>query len=647
MSLLADYLQTTVNDFRGAWLLIEPSDVPITNALLAQNVEYLPGLVKTRFGYSSVMNTGDQINSMFSWISPTFTGLTSYLAFLSAAGPNLGINLIKTDGTGLNHLYVPAGIPVGASFATGGYRLFIATFNSIGQGTDQGRVYSSPTIFNNGGTDTLFLPPLGYIPVVGNGGAGSVTAGVHQIGYLLTTRNGFTTSPSPVSGATFTAVSHTSPGATTMTVSITPTGTWPESYITAQIIMTIAGGTQFYIVPSAAGGSAGIAYGTNFPTTFTIDIDDGTLAADGVDATPFFDILTQLNITLRPSVILNYSSRMVYIALDSYGQSAAFISEINDWQHLTADQNVIYLPGNLQIITAFVLYNTLYLVGPHWTYSVQDNGGVPVTWASPQLIDNSIGTLAPLGVTVNAAQGIAWICDTDGLYLFSGGAYGTLPISYYQQPDWRRGQWGSVAATVQVIDNRDHKRVQAIVPLDAGTTTPNYILSWDYSRGLDPQSVNYSLDFFTDYNPSSIVVIPGPTSGILEDWIGPGDTLHPIMQRNHGTEPNPYRDNGQVIQSAFQTAYLPPLDAVVWRHSGDKFRLSGQGTTYITARGLDGSDAVTLNVVPETTYAAKLYLRRYDLLSEVATLTFVTHDLDAWFQLSQLTHYYSLFVIQR
>ena len=409
-------------------------------------------------------------------------------------------------------------------------------------------------------------------------------------------------------------------------------------------------GTQYFLVPSANGGfGMGFVPGTTNPVTWTINIDDGTLAAIGTDATPFFDILTQGQGgtgPFNPSWLGNYSNRMVYVGLDQLGQQTLYVSNIDDWQHLTQDQNVIYLPGNLPITACFVLYNTLYIVGPHWTYSVQDNGQAPVTWASPQLIDSSVGTMAPLGTTVNASQGVAWVCDVNGLYLFSGGAFGTLPISYYQTPDWNRINWEGAATTVQVVDNRDHKRVYVIAPLD-GATSPNFILTWDYSRGLDPQSINYSLDSITGYNPSSVAVVQSPTTNHLSDWFGPSSVGQPIISRNIGVEPQPYSDLGQPVLSLYQTALLPPLQAAIMRHSADHLRLSGQGNCYFTVRGLDGQPVALPPVQLTEGYPAKLYFERYDLLSEVATVTLSTLDLNSWFQLSQLTHYYSLFTLQR
>ena len=41
-------------DFEGAWTLLEQSDVPSNGALYARNVEFVPGIVKVRKGFSIV-----------------------------------------------------------------------------------------------------------------------------------------------------------------------------------------------------------------------------------------------------------------------------------------------------------------------------------------------------------------------------------------------------------------------------------------------------------------------------------------------------------------------------------------------------------------------------------------------------------------
>jgi hypothetical protein len=653
MSLLRNWQQIDIKDFKGAWLITEPGDVPLTNAQLSQNVEYWPGYVKTRLGYTKAYALGDIFLSMFNWRAPSFYGQTVYLAYLAASGStNTGMNLMAVNNGSVTNLYTPAGTPVGAAFATGGYRLFMATygisptafsdFNIIG--TDGATVYSNTNVeIINGGLDYAFLNPPTATMSAADASTGIVTAGVHQIVALFTTRNGFTTIPTPQP-----AFSHTAPGGEQLNVTLTPSGTWSNSWNSVQLAMTQAGGAQFFIIP---GSSAVVPRGSSTPIVINVNIDDGTLALDGTDATPYF---TKLTGNLNAWFVGAYSNRMFYLALDDVGVNTCYMSNLNDFQTIYQATSVIYLPGQLQMTCAFSLYNTLYLVGPHWTYAVQDNGGEPVTWAAPQLIDSQIGTLSPQGVTVNAAQGIAWVASVAGLYMFSGSAYNLRPISYYQTPDWNRINWS--AGRVQVVDNKDRWKVHVLAPLD-GATVPNFIMTWDYSQGVDPESVKYSLDSLQDFNPGAMAVVqnvPGTAASAvtyLEEWLGPGDTTaNPLVRKALETDPNPYRDVAQPILSTYQTAMLPELAGTIYQHHADQIRIMGNGNVYINVKGVDGQtqwpQAGSYPLTVEE-FPGKLYYILYHLINEAASLQLSTSDLDAWFKLSQIQHYYSPYVTNR
>lgn len=651
MAIWNDFLQVVVKEFRGSWLTLEPGDVPPANGLLAQNVEYLPGLVKTRLGYGSVQNPGDSVLSMRTWLAPSFSGITSFLMYLAGAGStNTGINQMTLSTGAVSNLYNPAGSPVGAIFDFGGVRVFIATYNAAGLGSDSGRVFTPTSVAINGGLDKLFAPPISVAPVITNNGAGLVTAGSHSFGYLIITRGGLTVAPSPVDITnTFVPTVFVAPGGTQLLFSITTT--WPTYASSIQVIMTTAGGAQYLMVP---GGTAGVLGGVTSTANIGINISDGVLAASGTDATPFF---SQIAISggldpFKPSFLINYSQRMVYVGLDAIGTYTLFVSDQNAYQSISLARNVVYLPGQLPIVACFSLYNVLYILGPHWTYAVQDNGGNPVTWASPQLIDGQVGTVSPQGITVNAAQGVAWVAATDGLYLFAGGAYSTRPISYYQATDWGRINW-AVGGQVQVIDNKETHQVLVLAPLD-GAATPTHVLAWDYTRGLDAESVNYSLNNFSAYSLGSIGKVQNDSTKHIETWLGPSDHTLPILRQNSGIELNPYRDNGQPILSVYQTSLFPSLMPAPVQHHGDMFRLEGFGNTYITAYGLDGQVQKVLDVLNENLYPAQQFLRPYHLISEAASLVISNQanpplpgDTDNWFQLSEITHYFTNFISKR
>jgi hypothetical protein len=663
--MLQDYTPTELAEFLGPWLTTGPNafeagDVPPGRGLMAQNVEYKPGQVRTRYGFSAVSSLtglGDAFVGMDGWLTPTLgNGETEFLVYLAnSASAHPGFVIADPSSVfSLNPLYVPAGSYVASMIAPAGSRVYLQSLDLNGNGTDAPRVYSQTTISSTGGLDPLFQPPITAATFsYADGGTVSpnlgVTVGPHNFGILLTTRNGYTGAPGPGTGGL--NDSGFVPSQFTVTIAgdaldVTVLATWPADAVGISLIMTTTDNlAQYYLVP---GGTAAVTGGTTSSVIINVSIDDGTLAATATDATPYFDLFNTSIGTIRPSYIGEYSSRMVYISPDPEGVNSIFVSDPNNYQAFALSRSVIYLPGTRQALSAFNLYGNLYIVGPHWTYQTIDNGGDPVTWPSPQLIDGQIGTLSPNGITVNASQGVAWVADVDGLYMFAGGAFAQRPISYYVKSDWVRINWLGAAATVRVVDSKDTQRIHVLVPLD-GATTPNFVMTFDYSRGATPETINYSLDSYNGgaYNPGAICIFQSPADHHIEVWLGPSATSGHVLHQNDGTLANPYRDDGGVIVSTYQTGLLPRLTFNVLHHVGDHLRTTGNGNLNLTATSLDGTIAKSLATISLTASPTAPPLRFYHILSEAATLTLNVNTLDANFVLSALTHYSKELVIFR
>ncbi len=645
MSTLIDFEPFSVEDFRGPLLPTsrDPSTSAPNVAQLAQNVDYIPGQVKTRYGYATIANSpdtlGDVIYSMANWIFNYLGTPKNILAYYTPSGAHPGINTYDLVARTLTNLYNPAASK-GASFAFAGTRLMIATFDANGNGSDQGRVYSYGV-----GADKLFSPPIQATPVLSETLPGVVTAGVHNIGYLILTRNGYTVSPSPVNGSgTFTPATITSSGGQNLHVSISPIGTWPSYSQSISLLMTTATNpNRYFIVPGSTLTAIG---GSGLTVTFDINISDDTLAASGVDATPYFNLLSQDqsgNGPFNPSVVLEYNNRMVYIT-NWGGVPTIFVSDRDNYQQLSGANNPVFLPGQRVATTGFVLNRELYILGPHWTYMLSDNSNYPVTWARPQLIDSQIGTLAPLGATANPAIGCAFVANTEGLYVFRGGFYDSLPLSYWQRSDWKRINWAA-GARVQVICNHDLKKVYVLAPLDSATN-PSHILTWDYTQGLDAESVNYSLDSLANYAPGAIAPVQN-TSQVVETWLGPPSGSLPVLRYQNGTEAQPYRDNNLAIASTYQTGLMPGVNRGLLSNHAVKLKIKGNGNLYVTVNELDNSHSITLPTIDLSQASGRELLRRYWLVSESVSYTLSTVDLDANFALFLMKHYFKPHAIQR
>ena len=462
-----DMLVRELSAFEGAWLRLDPENVPVNKALLAQNVSYTRGQVATRYGHTVMFTPADAAwTSMYNWLLLYLGANHNWLVWYAAG---VGVRQIDLDNLGWGATtLIPQTSAYAAYFAGAGSRLYTAYYDSHGVGMAGGNVYAWGV-----GADPLFAGPMAS--TFGGGSepyAGVVTAGIHRFGYLLQTRNGFTTTWCPVSGGTFTPYSFQASGNKSLVLSMTANlPTWASQL---QVIMTTAADLNtYYVVPGAV---MQVPAGVNgWPFSFpAISISDSDLA-QCTDASTFANRLTcdiNGNPPFYPSVIWPYSGRMGYITRDGAGYPVTYFSDPSDFQSINAATSGVYLPGNLPQVAGAALRGVGYIFGPHWTYAVTDNGNVPAEWAEPQLVDGSIGTLSPTGVCLNAAQGFLWVADESGLYCFQGGVYPSLPVSYYQDPDWRRINWAAAAA-VQVLDDKNNKRVEVLAPLD-GATTPSH-----------------------------------------------------------------------------------------------------------------------------------------------------------------------------
>jgi hypothetical protein len=638
---IPELTEAEVRAFPGAITYRDPYNVPANEgALQSRNISYLPGQASSRLGHSATsISAVGPTKALFNWL-------------FVAVGAEVSVVIAYLPGTGVvsYNLSVPSVLTVmtqtgayGASFAAGNQRLFAAFHNSSGIGIAGGRVY-----IWNVGDDPLFASPVTYVPAISQTFSGNLTAGTKRLGYLLTTRSGYTTAACPAPGPNgFNPVSFTAVGGKSATVVITPSGSWPTYAASIQIIMTTSiNENQWYIVPGTITNVSG-----SVPATINVSISDADLAATGTDATPYLSILCSSGSTppFFPSVVFPYSTRMGYIALDAAGVPTIYLSEPNNYQFITADQHAIYLDGEQRPITAAGMRGVCFIFTKTGTWSTEDTGDVPVTWPSPQAVDLNIGTPSAHGVSANSAVGYMWVASERGLYLFQGGVYPDKPVSFYQTDVWQRINWSGAPAAVQVIDDVKNKKVIVLAPLD-GATTPNYELTWSYLEGITADTVNFSLWQITNYNPGCGGTVFNPATGQNEVWYGPS-VAGPFLRQNDGSETNPYRDNGAAINASYQTGLIPgpttppgsSHSAVVSNFSGAHFRLTGEGSVSMSVSNEDGTQTVTPASSPLAIVKnpGKEYLTWWFLRAEQEAITLSSNAIDAHWTLSLIRAYYS------
>lgn len=454
--MLSDGINTTVIDaFNGSITRLDPYAVDQSHGLYAQNCGYLHGQVGKRYGHTAMFTLTDgAVTAMYNWFFVFGSVDVSVIAYYA---PSVGVRTLNQIGVTVQTVMAVTGA-AGAIMVASGERLYAAFYGPTGRiGFAAGEVYGW-----NLGADVLFAAPMTSTVTCAETTSGVCNAGTRRIGFLPTTRNGFTTKLSPAPSDLFTPVSFTSTGGHNIAVTIT--GTLPAYMVggTVQIVMTtVANLNRYFTVPLATASAAN-------PNVINVSISDDDLTATGTDVTDQMDLLTTSVFgtpPFLPSAIFAYSNRMGYVTMDASGAPVIFMSEQNDYQHITADQHGIYLSAQAQPVQGFELRGVCYVGATDGFYSTEDNGDLPVTWTPPQKVDGSIGILSPTCLFVNPAQGYALVASQHGFYIFQGGTFPALALSYYQQSDWGRINW-NVSTRVQVADDQVNKRLIVAAPLN-------------------------------------------------------------------------------------------------------------------------------------------------------------------------------------
>jgi len=611
--LYAGISEVEASAFGGAVTRLEPYSVPQSKALYAQNIQFLRGEAETRYGHTPKFQLVDgAITSLANWFFVFGGTPVSVIAYYA---PSVGVRVLNQLGPTLNTIMTVTGA-AGAMLIPNAERLYVAFYDSTGRlGAAGGRVYGWDL-----GDDPLFAAPIQNAVTAVETGPGFCTAGDHRIGYLTTTRNGYTGTLQPVDiSGVFTPLTFNAAGDSTIQVTIS--GTLPSYLIGGliQIVMTTASNpNQYFAVPGATSLPAN-------PTVINVSISDDDLAATGTDVTDHLSILTSSVGGVPPffpSAIWSYSSRLCYAALTADGFPVVYISDPNDYQFLTLDQHAVSVEGQQQVVAGFSLRGVNYMACTSGFYDNEDNGNVPVTWTPPQRVDGSIGILSATCVYANPSAGYALVASERGFYLFQGGLFPPLPLSWYVDSDWSRINW-MVPTQVQIAEDTNIKEFIVIAPLtttvlavtgsgpytvttsnnphlypsglvvkiDGVSGTPaitvtgdktftipggagaptvggmiypqtaSHRMKFNYAEGDTPETIGYSIDSFTSYRAAAVAVIRTLSTLLPEVYYAPAANGF-LIRKNDGSEANPWRDcdlagNPAAINCLYETALFP------------------------------------------------------------------------------------------
>jgi hypothetical protein len=715
MSLLSDWKFRELGNFGGSWLNKDRSMIDTRGAIEANNVEYSTGSVGTRYGFQDtpIFSSVDVVE-MYNWLAPfsQINGIYEDNCLVTATDFQSGqlfVKAINLSGQGSNNSTM-GGIMVhpsgGGSHQVGGATILTVGMNLFAAVSDlnqdayapavAGRMFKDPasgepTIQGVGaltgidpGLCAAFPGPCMYAPAISISAGLYTTPGTHRFGYLIEYVTGFTTRVSPDNFTTaIPTVDTFAPmfvSAGTVKITLPFIANWAPVQMTGIVAISIVMTTttnlnQYYVVPGSRTLNDGVA-----AVSIDVDISDADLSSKGVDATPYLYWLTRSanNSVLNPVSpfavrhLVLWGDRIAYLANvpDNQGNliDALYVSERNNYQAITMDQHILQLPGQKIITTMFRMGTVNYIVGPHEIWGVSDNGDVPVTWSAPGLVDGRHGTLAIHGVEVAPSGDRAWIADTVGLYLFTGGPILDLPISYYQTPDWHRINWDA-ACTLRIKDDSGARQVCISVALD-GATKATHIMIFDYTYGLTPETVRYSLNFIRmdggtlPQQPIGAIELvrnnlpdQGLNIGRVELWVAlwgdnadTGNGAIPFLRHMSSADASPFRDRTWSIDSRWSGPPLPGRDmglSVMQHHHGFHARLRGMGTITPVVWDVDAKNSFICRTctLSETPDEDELFFA--DLLNELAYVTLETKVIDSYFRLAFLRWYHTPYVMQR
>ncbi len=635
MSVLFSYQKEQLENFRGTDSRSEQTNVVQPWGLVAKNVEYGPGLVKTRPGtYSKSDANVVSPNSLISWYNPAAN--KSYLAWVRPGAQAL--YTAPYDGASTTY---SIGVTFGyyGALAPYGDKLYLSLVD-INMNAAEGFSYVIPT-------DALPGPyqaargPLSTaqfsISQVATPVASGMTAGTRYYAVRFITKSGYITRPGPLQagiyGKTYSTVDlayflSANAANDSIVITLTPATTWPADIVGAVLLVTTTNNLARLLYAPVA--NAAITPGSATPVSFTaLAVADGVLAqqSDALDAEQLWSRDVVANPPFHPRYMFAAGDRMVYLLGKSNNipGPGIVISEPGSPETFSLDFHLRALPSNLEPITGFYYQGGIYILGHNFTYVFTDTGGYPVTWPNPRLVSGSIGTSVFGGISVDPS-GNCLVAHQSGFYLFQGGQYATLPISYYQEAEWSDIIWAK-AGTPQpfgIVEDRANQRIYVC----CHTNTNGYCLYvWDYIEGITPDRVKFSIwTFPTGYDPTSITLVQNfgdAVSSLIRNhlWIAtPAGKF--LLQKELGNA-NPYTDDGNIIDSRYRGPYLP-FDSpyLVNYHAGLEVRVLGSGILTPRAYGYDDVRSQVLSPITLSTSPGLAYTRLMDLRNEGCSVEF-------------------------
>lgn len=679
MSLISGLTPSEISDFLGANYRGEASDVRPPWLLRAQDVEFEEGYIRSRRGfYEGVipLTAGQPVSGFCHYM----LGPASYI-FTTRHNAGTGActlehSLYNAVPGGSSTLRAADGL--GAVFAGIGNRMYYAAYDpDYEEGT-------FGVVLNFDGSPSfgyVWAPPLDltYVaawtrtPSLAATTTGlAATPGQHNLAFGFITKTGALTRPNIYAnltvGTSFAPMSASPSVGQKITVTLTPDAghTWPNHYDKIFLLATTTRNLErYFIVP---GTEQTVPNGTTTTITMDLDIQDAALNL----ATPFDDYMYTMYTgqfsasaqPIKPYYIFNCGERLGYFFKDaSFGYAMAF-SRPGEYEYLTFDRHVRFLPQRAKPIAAKWTQGAIYIFTENGTFALTDTGDDPVTWPPERSVSDKIGVSQPYALSLDRS-GNGFVAHSLGLFPFNGGSYSAVPLSYLVNEDasntftgWNKTVWSmSSGAMVTVADDAVNHRVLVNVPATSGFE----LHSWNYLKGTGPTQVRYSNIRIGGSVPSFIAIAQNngdahSATRRQQLWMAPGigNWILNCPSDELGGTSIKFRDTinatNYPINPFVWFPFLPerPHGASEHEHHFIQLRIKGVGSVYIEVKSVD--EAMTTGALLQalSTGPARDLFFGFSMVSMSASarlsLSNVAGD---WFELSHFAHYWAPYALKR
>lgn len=580
-STLIEHTKIRINKWKGLYSRGKYDAVPPGYQSVADNIQFLEGEVKTRFGFElSFAKEGlvrsfryDRLNEASRYIVLTSSG--SLYDSLYPADPLItNVSFVDFSAVNINNrVYI--------SFHNRTIGLagsYIYVYEGDGPGTLRFAAGAAPSGFTLG--------------VATSGSSGDLEEGTYLFAVAFETESGFITAPGPAIFAEYSAPGDFSVDFSNIPVG--PAGTVARRILATQTIVDYNGnqfGYEFFFVPDGR-------IADNVTTTLTSSFfsDDLVTSADYL-----FD-----NLPLLPAALgmTTYGNKMVFWT----GDHDIWFSKDNDpetFDSTNGFQTVDKSNLSSGVTNGIEFRGQFYICKRNGTYLTTNNTNDPITWGISD-VDRAVGTeIFGIGRLKDARGSNVnrfFIADYSGAKVFESGSFRDPNFSYNIQSIWDRIN-KDYFNLVQVDHDEENQIVYIAVPLDAATAI-SHILVANYQEAFDRfgliagAGVRWSI-WSVPWQITSVAINENTaTEAILTITCSTGG----IYNQNI----DDFNDDAVGIDSTV-TTHLMQVTPNWVHHFGEKLtlQLSGVGDAGIAIRNRYLNNLATLNA--ETLAAEPIY----------------------------------------